>query len=747
MKKTLLIMVMALAVLLTQCRKPEVKFPSPVAPEGTTVSMTVTAGPGSKTDITPAGGITWSTGDKLYVGDGTHYVGYLTIVSGQNTPTGTFSGDVMLPTGTTVEKTFHFFYLGSAERTLTVGDETVDVDFSSQNIYAEDGKLKNASAQHVGYGSAKGTVKDGIVTGINVTLVSKVALARFSFTDGTTPYSGALTLSGTGIYNKMTVNFNSTGFACEGTKGDISLTNTITSEKYVMLVPTSSTTGSQTLNFGGGALGATTLENGIEANKFYGRESAIAVTLHEYVDLGLPSGLLWATCNLGASKPEEYGDYYAWGEIEPYHADGYSQENPCTHWREDMTTGAGNTDLTSGYAWKSYSQGGASSFAEWTRKPYGSDKILTSDYDAATKAWGGGWRMPTEADCTELIGNTDWSWTTESGVNGLKCANKSDATKYIFLPANGYRMGSSRNLAGEVGYYWSRTRSTDNETCGRGMDCEERTRYMYNWHRWTGAALRPVRGGATPEPPATPKFTVDEYGTKVEFAPGNLYYDGSAFRFEENQWDFRHYYGKNFDAAVIGGVSTTTPAGTVGSFFWSKTASVAYAEDYSGSGASTSDVFFTEASGFQVNGYEANTWRALSIDEWNHLLGFDPIADEQTDDYGRHNAMNLCAWKELDGGTHNGFVILPDDTDASVMERITSTSHLATYGAVFLPAAGYRDGDDVNSVGKTCYSWSSTSNDDDEGEAYDMYINLGYVYPSYEDRNFGEAVRLVRLVR
>ena len=72
-------MVMALALLLTQCRKPEVKFPTPSSAEGVTVSMTVTAGPGSKTDITAEGAITWSTGDKLYVGFNGKYVGCLTL--------------------------------------------------------------------------------------------------------------------------------------------------------------------------------------------------------------------------------------------------------------------------------------------------------------------------------------------------------------------------------------------------------------------------------------------------------------------------------------------------------------------------------------------------------------------------------------------------------------------------------------------------------------------------------------------
>ena len=455
MKKTLLIMVMALALLFTQCRKPEVKFPSPVAPEGTTVSMTVTAGPGSKTDITPAGGITWSTGDKLYVGDGSKYIGYLTIVSGEGTPTGTFSGDVTLTgisEGTT--QTFHFFYLGSGDYTsLKKGTSTeVAVSFAEQEIYAEDGTLKNASKHHVGYGSASGTVKDGIVTGINVTLVSKVALARFSFKKGDAAYDGALTLSGDGIYNKMTVNFaSSTGFSFSGTEGPISLTGSH-SERYVMLVPPADVA-AETLNFDGGA-GTTILENGIEANKFYGKNEAIPVTINAYVDLGL--SVKWATCNLGAEHPYDYGDYYAWGETAPYYKDGVW----CTYPSHNKSIAF---DAEAGYGWKNYLDGEQTEWDisyEWNPAPYGDDKILTSNCDAATKNWGSDWRMPTTEEWKALLDNTTCTWTDDynsTGVAGRLFTSKKEGynDKSIFLSAAGRMDGTSIIGEGSAGNYWS----------------------------------------------------------------------------------------------------------------------------------------------------------------------------------------------------------------------------------------------------------------------------------------------------
>ncbi|MCQ2300857.1 MAG: fibrobacter succinogenes major paralogous domain-containing protein [Bacteroidales bacterium] len=467
---------------MTQCRKEEM---SAVMPEANTVRMTVTASPGSKTDITPAGAITWSSGDILYVGYNGKYVGCLTLQGAGGSATGTFSGDVAL-TGITdgTEQTFHFYYLGSAERTLSAGATTVDVDFSSQ-----DGSLANASAQHVGYGSAKGTVTDGIVTGINVTLVSKVALARFSFTKGGADYTDALTLSGTNIFNKMTVNFDGT-FKGK-TTGNITL-GSGNAERYVMLVPTGDAT-EQTLTFTGSSDEGEGKVPGLESNKFYGKTEPIAVTLtasaptHEYVDLGL--SVKWATCNLGAEHPYDYGDYYQWGGV--------------TH--------VTSTEINVGWAGCPFTNGtyddNEAVFTKYVPQDeaatygYGGfydDKIvLDADDDAATVAWGSGWRMPTEAEFTELIDNTTRTWYDEgntefNGVAGWKCANKSDATKYIFLPAAGYRDKTSLNTAGSYGYYWSSSLDAGTPEGGRNLRFKSNDFRMRGDLRYYGCTVRPV---------------------------------------------------------------------------------------------------------------------------------------------------------------------------------------------------------------------------------------------------------------
>lgn len=136
-----------------------------------------------------------------------------------------------------------------------------------------------------------------------------------------------------------------------------------------------------------------------------------------YVDLGLPSGLKWASCNIGASSPEAYGEYFAWGETNTkdyYYFDNYSLLNL-------------SMDDISGNA----------------------------QYDAATAKWGPTWRMPTKTEQEELLNYCTWSWTTQNEVKGYKVTGPNGNS--IFLPAAGYRYQSESGYAGEKGYYWSST--------------------------------------------------------------------------------------------------------------------------------------------------------------------------------------------------------------------------------------------------------------------------------------------------
>ena len=158
-----------------------------------------------------------------------------------------------------------------------------------------------------------------------------------------------------------------------------------------------------------------------------------------YVDLGLPSRTLWATCNIGAEKPEDYGDYFAWGE-----------------------TRAKTTYNWSTYKWCSGNYGRIIKYC--TDSSYGyngftDDKTeFDLEDDAAYVNWGAAWRMPSDEQFAELINRqyTTTTWTTQNGVNGCLITSKSNGNS-IFLPAAGYRDTFSLNYAGSSGYYGSRT--------------------------------------------------------------------------------------------------------------------------------------------------------------------------------------------------------------------------------------------------------------------------------------------------
>lgn len=165
--------------------------------------------------------------------------------------------------------------------------------------------------------------------------------------------------------------------------------------------------------------------NGGNDNEFNG---------HEYVDLGLPSGTMWATCNIGASASEDFGDYIAWGETEPKEI----------------------------YDWKSYRYGrffhDRYELTKYcTDSEYGLDgfdddlTLLEAADDAATVLWGAVWRMPTIEEWDELLLNTTAAWTVQNGVKGwLFTASNGNS---LFLPAAGYWWGTDFNA--ELGLYWS----------------------------------------------------------------------------------------------------------------------------------------------------------------------------------------------------------------------------------------------------------------------------------------------------
>ena len=189
---------------------------------------------------------------------------------------------------------------------------------------------------------------------------------------------------------------------------------------------------------------------------------------HEWVDLGLPSGLKWATCNVGANNPEEYGDYFAWGEVKPTDYYDWSTYKWCN----------GSYDTQTKYC---------------TDSSYGTvdnKTVLDKEDDAAAVNWGGKWRMPTKAEQDELRQQCTWTWTSKSGVNGYQVTGPNG--KSIFLPAAGYRSGSSLYFVGSYGNYWSSSLSTDCPDNAYGLYFYSDNVYWDYNGRCCGQSVRPV---------------------------------------------------------------------------------------------------------------------------------------------------------------------------------------------------------------------------------------------------------------
>jgi len=215
-------------------------------------------------------------------------------------------------------------------------------------------------------------------------------------------------------------------------------------------------------------------------------------TKHDYVDLGL--SVKWATCNVGAKSPEEFGDYFAWGETK--------------------------TKTTYASDWSGYfdTENGGSSFVKYSNIL--GETVLDKDDDVASKKWVSSWRMPTDAEWVDLRNCCYWEWTDSydntdvSGYIVFKVKNEADKgvkktgnstvqpsesysvdDAHIFLPAAGYYYDDKLNDAGPYafyGYYWSSTLDNTYSTKATGLYLSYKTVYSDDNYRFYGRSIRPV---------------------------------------------------------------------------------------------------------------------------------------------------------------------------------------------------------------------------------------------------------------
>lgn len=175
------------------------------------------------------------------------------------------------------------------------------------------------------------------------------------------------------------------------------------------------------------------------------------------IDLGLPSGTKWACCNVDATKPEDFGGYYAWGE----------------------------TETKDSYEWETYTY-----YNDNDGFIFIGEDIAGTQYDVAHVKWGGSWRMPTNEQQKELREYCSWTWTKQNGVNGMLVTGPNGGT--VFLPAAGIRWDDGLYDEGEYGYCWSSSLYPYYEYYAYFLYFNSDYWYWYYDYRYGGFSVRAV---------------------------------------------------------------------------------------------------------------------------------------------------------------------------------------------------------------------------------------------------------------
>ncbi len=419
------------------------------------------------------GQVKWMDGDQIRIYNGNGEDAVFTLTSGANTTNGTFTyaGEFdMVPP-----------YLAVYPITARYVDGRSTFRVSTVQNLTETGTFANGANPMLAYGTGDNLYFQNLCGGLGIRLYGNAHVSSIAIMD----VEGAK-LNGQFMVEVEDAGLESYPYGKEGNNlvtltCDVTLSPTDTTDFYAVLPVGVLCNGVLVEIYDGETqVGEISLPDSHAAQVMRNTIKSfppVEVTVgggdeHEYVDLGLPSGLLWATCNVGADTPEVYGDYFAWGETTPKDTYNWSTYQYCNGSYNTMTKYCQN----SSYGYNGFT-----------------DDLTTllPEDDAATANWGEGWRMPTKAEFEELYNNTTVTWTQQNGVNGrlFTAANGNS----IFLPAAGYRNNSSLFTAGSYGYYWSSSLDTDDpydawyfyfgsDYCGMSDD-----------YRYYGQSVRAVR--------------------------------------------------------------------------------------------------------------------------------------------------------------------------------------------------------------------------------------------------------------
>ena len=449
-------------------------------------------------------GTAWSAGRQLYWRDETTPVSYTAAYFGGHDFTGAeFTGgvDLSVPADQSTQALLNSADLLTLKATSTSYGATTD-----GTLPVELGHALSKLRLVVTLGSQFYDHRYGRTA--NPLTALTVTGARLGF--GFHPATGAVSA-------KEGTEADITPFASEYTPGSAGA-KTATAVYEAILVPQTFAVGELTVSFSVG-VNDYVWTNGNAVTLAAGQTVTLPVSVtaappivHAFVDMGeveikgVKKNLKWATCNVGAENPWDYGDYYAWGETETYYESGTAHNNPPT-WK----SGKGG-----GYSWSSYKWCNGSynklnkyctQSSYWdSSAPMDGKTVLDPEDDVAHVKWGGPWRMPTDEEWTALRDNAlyDWVWTdnylingtVESGIAGRIVTRKAGtgpcSGNSIFLPAAGRRSGTSLSIAGSDGSYWSSSLYTGDSNGAWYLFFSLGYAGTYGVNRVHGFSVRPV---------------------------------------------------------------------------------------------------------------------------------------------------------------------------------------------------------------------------------------------------------------
>ena len=480
-----------------------------------------------------------------------------------------------------------------------------------------------------------------------------------------------------------------------------------------------------------------------------------------YVDLGL--SIKWATMNVGASSPEDYGDYFAWGEIEPKEFYDWSTYKYCY---------------------------GSSSTLTKYHSIDNKNQLELSD-DAAHVSWGGTWRMPTTLEQDELRENCSWTWITINGIKGYKVTSKINNNS-IFLPAAGNKYRWEILNPDIYGLYWSSTLCTDT-TIAFSMDFHSSSIYRSYRGRYEGQSVRPVLGEYIPEAvsPTITTTTVTQITETTAVAGGNVTSDGGASVTERGV-----VYSTNPNPVITNLSNTIRPCGSgIGAFTYNMTGlqsgTTYYVRAYAKNDAGTAygeEVSFTTLKAPFENGHEyvdlglSVKWATCNVgaskpEDYGDYFAWGETTTKSTYNWSSYRWCNgsettLTKYNNNSSyGTIDNKTILEVTDDAATVNwggawRMPTYKEMielrenciwtwrtlnGVYGynvsstkngnSIFLPAVGqYRD-DLLERLGTYGYYWSSSLAN--HISAFDLAYHSGRVYGDGYFRYIGRAVRPV----